>query len=71
MCAKPEQVNVHVEYLSMSFFVKEPNGGSRIVSSFGEVAQYTKPQPSLMPNVDSVQWEMGKRSYKVISDLLK
>lgn len=41
------------------------------MSSFGEVAQYTKPQPSLMPNVDSVQSDMGKRSYIVISDLLK
>ena len=54
LCAKPEQVNVHVEYLNISFLVKEPNGGSRLVASFGEVAQYTKPQPSLMPNVDSV-----------------
>lgn len=46
LCAKPEQVNVHVEYLNISFLVKEPNGGSRLVASFGEVAQYTKPQPS-------------------------
>ena len=50
--AKPEQVNVHVEYLNTSFLVKKPNGGSRLVTSFGEVAQYSKPQPSLMPNVD-------------------
>ena len=41
--AKPEQVNVHVEYLNSSFFLKKPNGGSRLVTSFGEVAQYSKP----------------------------
>lgn len=39
VCAKPEQVNVHVEYLNTSFLVKEPNGGSRLVTSFGDVAQ--------------------------------
>ena len=66
--AKPEQVNVHVEYVNTSFLVKKPNGGSRLVTSFGEVAQYSKPQPSLMPNVDS---EIGKWKFMVITDLLK
>ena len=69
--AKPEQVNVHVEYLNTSFLVKKPNGGSRLVTSFGEVAQYSKPQPSLMPNVDGVLREIGKWRYMVITDLLK
>ena len=69
--AKPEQVNVHVEYLNTSFLVKKPNGGSRLVTSFGEVAQYSKPQPSLMPNVDGVLREIGKWKYMVITDLLK
>ena len=44
--AKPGQVNVHVEYLHTSFPVKTPNGGSRLVTSFREVAQYSKPQLS-------------------------
>ena len=66
-----EQVNVHVEYLNTSFLVKKPNGGSRLVTSFGEVAQYSKPQPSLMPNVDSVLREIGKWKFMVITDLLK
>ena len=69
--AKPEQVNVHVEYLNTSFLVKKPNGGSRLVTSFGEVAQYSKPQPSLMPNVDGVLRDMGKWQFVVIPDLLK
>ena len=37
--AKPEQVNVHVEYLNTSFLVKKPNGGSRLVTSFSQVAK--------------------------------
>ena len=41
--AKPEQVGVTVEYLNMSFLVKKPNGGERLVTSFGEVGQYSKP----------------------------
>ena len=69
--AKPEQVNVRVEYLNTSFLVKKPNGGSRLVTSFGEVAQYRKPQPSLMPNVDSVLPKIGKWKFMVITDLLK
>ena len=69
--AKPEQVNVHVEYLHTSFLVRKPNGGSRLVTSFGEVAQYSKPQPSLMPDADGVLREIGKWRYMVITDLLK
>ena len=51
--ATPEQVGITVEYLNPSFLVKKPNGGNRLVTAFGEVGQYSKPQPSLMPNVDS------------------
>ena len=40
---KPEQVNIRVKYLNTSFLVKKPNGGSRLVTSFREVAQYSKP----------------------------
>ena len=58
--AKPEQVNVHVEYLNTSFLVKKPNGGSRLVTTFGEVAKYSNLQPSLMLNVDAVLREIGK-----------
>ena len=69
--AKPEQVIVQVEYLNISFLIRKPNGGSRLVTSFGSVAQYSKPQPSLMPNVDGVLRAIGKGKYMVITDLLK
>ena len=50
---RPEDVGITVEYLNPSFLVKEPNGGSRLVTAFADVGQYSKPQPSLLPDVDS------------------
>jgi hypothetical protein len=67
--AKPEQVNCTVEYLNLSFLVKKPSGGSRLVTSFGDVARYSKPQPSLMPNVDSVLRDIAHWKYIIATDL--
>ncbi len=69
--ATPEQVGITVEYLNPSFLVKKPNGGNRLVTAFGEVGQYSKPQPSLMPNVDSTLRAVACWKYIVVSDLLK
>lgn len=69
--ATPEQLNVTVEYLNLSFLVHKPNGGSRLVTSFGEVGQYCKPQPSLMPNVDNVLRDIAGWKYLIKTDLLK
>ena len=69
--AKPEQVDTTVEYLNPSFLVHKPNGGHRLVTAFGEVGQYSKPQPSLMPNVDSTLRAIGGWKYIIITDLLK
>ena len=69
--SKPEDVGVHVEYLNLTFLVKKPDGGSRLVTSFGEVGRFTKPQPSLMPNVDNILREIGRWRYLIKTDLLK
>ena len=72
--AKPEDVGVVVEYLNMSFFVNDPGKPSkapRLVTSFGEVGQYSKPQPSLMPDVDSTLRMIGRWKYIIKSDLSK
>ncbi|XP_048257295.1 uncharacterized protein LOC125382956 [Haliotis rufescens] len=68
--SKPEKVSVSVEYLNL-YFVQKPNGGKRLVTSFGEVARYSKPQPSLMPNIEDVLRDIGKWTYIIKSDLLK
>ena len=67
--AKPEDVNVTVEYLNLSFFVTKPSGGTRLVTSFGEVARYSKPSPSLMPNVDGVLSDIARWKYIIVTDL--
>ncbi len=66
---KPEDVNVSVEYLNPSFLVRKPNGGTRLVTAFGEVGQYSKPQPSLMPNVESTLQNIGQWNYIIATDL--
>ena len=69
--AKPEDVGVTVEYLNMSFLTAKPNGGDRLVTSFGEVGQYSKPQPSLMPNVNDTLRVIGQWKYLIKTDLSK
>ena len=61
--AKPKQVNFTVEYFNPSSLVRKSHGGSKLVTSFGAVAQYSKPQPSLMPSVDSVLRQIAKWNY--------
>ena len=67
--AKPEDVNVTVEYLNLSFLVAKSSGGTRLVTSFGEVARYSKPSPSLMPNVDGVLRDIARWKYIMVTDL--
>ena len=67
--AHPEDVGVAVEYLNPSFLVKKPNGGSRLVTAFADVGRYSKPQPSLLPDVDSTLRQIARWRYIVITDL--
>ena len=59
---RPEDVPVNVEYLNPSFLIKKRSGGHRLVTAFSDVGRYSKPQPSLMPDVDGTlrkiaQWQ--------------
>jgi len=69
--AKPEDVGITAEYLNMTFLTAKPNGGERLVTSFGEVGQYSKPQPSLMPNVNDTLRVIGQWKYLIKTDLSK
>ena len=69
--AKPEEAGVTVEYLNICFLIKKPSGGHRLVTSFGEVASYSKPQPSLMPNVDGVLRSVAQWKHIIVTDLLQ
>ena len=65
----PEDVGVSVEYLNPSFLVKKPSGGFRLVTAFADVGRYSKPQPSLMPNVDSVLRHIAQWKHLLVADL--
>ena len=69
--ATPEEAGVHVEYLNPSFLVKKPRGGHRLVTSFGDVGRYAKPQPALMPNMENTLYEIGQWKYIICTDLSK
>ena len=66
---RPEDISIDVEYLNPSFLVKKPNGGFRLVTAFTDVGRYSKPQPSLMPDVDSTLRQIAKWKYIITTDL--
>ena len=67
--ARPEDIGITVEYLNPSFLVKKPQGGFRLVTAFSDVGRYAKPQPSLMPDVDSVLRKIAQWKFLVKTDL--
>ena len=68
---RPEDIGVTVEYLNPSFLVKKGSGDFRLVTAFSEVGKYSKPQPSLMPDVDSFLRKIGQWRYIAVTDLTK
>ncbi|KAJ8396457.1 hypothetical protein AAFF_G00017630 [Aldrovandia affinis] len=68
---KPEDVDVSVEYVNPSFLIKKPGGGFRLVTAFSDVGRYSKPQPSLMPDVDSTLRLIAQWKYIIATDLTK
>ena len=67
--ARPEDVGISVEYLNPSFLVKKANGSFRLVTAFADVGRYAKPQPSLMPDVDSTLRKIGQWKHLIATDL--
>ena len=65
----PEDIDITVEYLNPSFLVKKPSGGYRLVTAFADVGRYSKPQPSLMQNVDSTLCHIAQWKHIIASDL--
>lgn len=60
-----------VEYLNPSFLVKKGNGGFRLVTAFSDVGRYSKPQPSLMPDVDPILRKIAHWKYLIVTELTK
>ena len=68
---RPEDLGITVEYLNPSFLVKKPSGGHRLVTAFADVARYSKPQPSLMPDVDTTLRTIAPWRYLIKTDLTR
>ena len=66
---RPEDLGITVEYLNPSFLLKKPSGGHRLVTAFADVARYSKPQPSLMPDVNTALRTITPRRYLIKTDL--
>ncbi|MEW8547318.1 MAG: RNase H-like domain-containing protein, partial [Candidatus Thiodiazotropha sp.] len=67
----PHDLGITAEYLNPSFLVKKPSGGFRLVTAFTEVGRYSKPQQSLMPDVDSTLRTIAQWQYIIQTDLTK
>jgi hypothetical protein len=67
--ARPENLGITVEYLNPSFLVKKPAGGHRLVTAFADVARYRKPQPSLMPDVETTLRTITQWKFIIVTDL--
>ena len=66
---KPEDVGVQCEYVNPSFLVNKKNGKKRLVTAFGTVGEYTKPQPTLMPDTNSVLRQIAEYNELIVTDL--
>ena len=49
--------------------MKKTSGRFRLVTAFAEVGRYSKPQPSLMPDIDSTLRSIARWKYLITSDL--
>ena len=67
--ARPEDIGITVEYLNPSFLVKKPNGGFRLVTAFADIGRTSKPQPSLMPDVNSTLRQIAQWKHIIATDL--
>ena len=66
---RPESLGITAEYLNPSYLVKKTSGGFRLVTAFAEVGRYSKPQPPLMPDVDSTLPSIARWKYLITLDL--
>ena len=69
---RPENIGLTVEYLNPSMHsLWKPSGGHRLVTAFADVGRYSKPQPSLMSDVDSTLRTIVPWKYLIKTDLTR
>ena len=67
---RPQDMGVTVEVINPSFLVKKKSSSDkRLVTDFGAIADYCRPTPGLMPDVDSTLRQIATWKYLITSDL--
>ncbi len=66
---KPEDVGVDLKFASPSFLRNKPCGGVRFVTSFVELAQYTRTLPVATVTADSIIRRLAQWKYVIKTDL--
>ena len=69
--AKPESVDVTVEYASPSFLVKKPDGDYRLVTAFNTIGTYARPLPSRSTSSTTVLSFLARFPFIIKTDMTK
>ena len=66
---RPQDIGIAAEIINPSFLVKKPQGDDkRLVTDFGSIADYCRPTPTLMPDVDSTLRLIAGWGYVIKAD---
>ena len=67
--SRAEDIGVPIEYVHPVFLVKKANGDYRVVNSFGEFAEYARPQPTVSSNTEHVLLQVGQWTHLIHCDI--
>ena len=69
--SRPEEIGVIVENINPSFLVKKqpPSTDKRLVTDFSSIADFCRPTPSLMPDVDTILRSIASWKYLIKTDM--
>ena len=69
--SKPQDIGITVEITNPSFLVKKrpPSTDKRLVTDFGSIAEYCRPTPSRLPDVESTLISIAGFKHQVKTDM--
>ena len=69
--SRPQDIGVTVENINPSFLVKKqpPSTDKRLVTDFSSIADYCRPTPSLMPDVDTTLRSIASWRFLIKTDM--
>lgn len=69
--SRPQDIGITVENTNPSFLVKKqpPSNEKRLVTDFSSIANYCRPTPSLLPNVETTLQNIAAWKYLIKTDM--